>query len=118
MITRELRREPRFLISRRGELIHNGNRFPCLIHDVSTRGIGITCARDPSVGQALELKFELYPGQPYQCKIEIRHIDNGCLGSEIIEVDQGADRMYRNFVHLQADEMTSKTATLSRTRTH
>lgn len=118
MIHRESRREPRFAISRRGELACNGTRFPCLIHDVSTRGIGVICARDPAVGQALELKFELYPNQFYQCKIKIKHIDNGCLGSEIIEVDQTADRAYRHFIQQQADEITNKPEKLPRVRTH
>lgn len=108
MNTRELRREPRFPISRRGELTYNGTRFPCLIYDISNSGIGIICARDPAAGQALELRFELSPDQYYQCKIKIKYIDNGCLGSEIIEVDQNAAKMYRRFIQQHAEDLSNK----------
>lgn len=118
MNTRELRREPRFPISRRGELNCNGTRFPCLIHDISNHGVGIICVRDPAAGQILELKFELFPDQHYQCKIKIRHIDNGCLGSEIMEDDRDAEKAYLNFVKQHAEDLLGKPEEAMKRRTH
>lgn len=118
MNTRELRRESRFLISRRGELTHDDIRFPCLIHDISNHGIGIICARDPAAGQTLELKFELFTGQYYQCKIKIKHIDNGCLGSEIMESDRNAEKAYLSFVQKHAEDLRNKSEVAVKRRTH
>ena len=118
MNTRESRREPRFPISRKGELTYNGTRFPCLIHDISNRGVGIICARDPALGQALELRFELSPNQYYQCKIEIKNINNGCLGSEITEVDQNVEKMYRSFIQQHAENLLSQSEKPLQTRAH
>jgi hypothetical protein len=118
MNTRELRHEPRIPVSRRGELTYNGTRFPCLIHDISNHGIGMICARDPMVGQTLELKFELFPDQHYQCKIKIRHIDNGCMGSEIMEADRDAEKAYLNFVRRHAEDVRNRSEEASKRRTH
>lgn len=118
MNTRELRREPRIPVSRRGELTYNGTRFPCLIHDISNHGVGMICARDPMVGQTLELKFELFPDQHYQCKIKIRHIDNGCMGSEIMEADRDAEKAYLNFVRQHAEDIRNRSEEASKKRTH
>ena len=118
MNTRELRREPRFPISRRGELTYNGTCFPCLIHDISNHGVGIICARDPVAGQTLELKFELFPDQHYQCKIRIKHADNGYLGSEIVEGDRNAEKAYLSFIQKHAEDLRNKPEEVSKKRMH
>ena len=100
---RDLRRNPRFPINRRGELSYQGIRFPCLIQDISAKGFFIICARNPVVGQELELKFELTPEHHHQCKIQVQHIDaDGCLGSEITEVGDHEDKMFRQFLRRQS----------------
>ncbi len=98
MNTPESRRDPRFPISRRGELSYKGSRFPCLIQDISFRGLLVICARYPVAGPELGLTFELESQKMYRCKIIIRHVDNGCLGSEIIEVGQHEDKIYQQFI--------------------
>ena len=118
MNTRELRREPRFPVSRRGELCSDGVCFPCLIQDVSDHGVGIICARDPVAGQKLELKFELHPNLYYQCGIEIRHVENGFLGSAITMVEQDAHRLYREFVRQQARALPEQPAQTRKMRSH
>ena len=95
---RELRRNPRVPISRRGELSYKGTRFPCLIQDISVRGFFIICARNPVVGQELGVRFELTPGHVHQCKIRVQHIDNGCFGAEITEAGEPEDKVFQQFV--------------------
>lgn len=70
------------------------------------------------VGQTLELKFELFPDQHYQCKIKIRHIDNGCMGSEIMEADRDAEKAYLNFVQRHAEDVRNRSEEASKRRTH
>lgn len=97
-MTRERRRNARYVISRRGELGHRNIRFPCLIQDISTGGFLIICVRNLVVGQELDLRFELVPGQLYQCKIQIKHFDNGCFGSEITALGEPERELMQQFV--------------------
>jgi hypothetical protein len=111
---RDLPRDIRFPHSRRGELSHNGTRFPCLIQDISVRGFFIICARDPGVGQELGLRFELTPGHFHQCKIRVQHIDNGCFGAEITEAGEHEDKIFQLFVEQRFREMKRHQSTNDR----
>ena len=104
-MSRELRRHARFPISRRGELIYKNTRFPCLLQDISASGFLIICARNPVVGQELGLRFELTPGHFHQCKVQVKHIDNGCLGSVITEVGEHEGKIFQQFVQQHSMEL-------------
>jgi hypothetical protein len=97
-MNRQLPRDIRFRHSRRGELSDKDTRFPCLIQDISAKGLFIICARDPKVGQELGVRFELTSGQFHQCKIRVQHIDNGCFGAEITDAGEHENKVFQQFV--------------------
>ena len=97
----ELRTEPRVAHARRGTLDVEGALIPCLIQDFNTKGFLIMCTRPFSVGDILELKTELYPEKVLQCKIEIRHITDNCLGTLIVEISDSALKLCRQFLDEQ-----------------
>ena len=102
---RELRRTARFPISRRGVLSHQGVRFPCLIQDISAGGFFIICARNPAVGQIMDLTFPLAAGLTHRCRIQVRHADNGFLGAQIRQIDEQAYHVFQDFVQrLEGDK--------------
>jgi hypothetical protein len=96
--TLERPRDVRFPHARRGELSYSDIRFPCLIQDVSARGLFIICARDPEIGQELGVSFELTPEHLYRCEIRVQHIVNGCFGAEIIAAGDQENKIYQNYV--------------------
>jgi hypothetical protein len=98
-------RDVRFPHNRRGELSYNGTCFPCLIQDISVRGLFIICARDPEVGQELEVKFELTPAYFHQCKIRVQHVEDGCFGAEIIDVGQQENKIFQQYVEKRFREL-------------
>ena len=101
----KLPREARFPHSRRGELSDNGTRFPCLIQDISVRGVFIICARNPVVGQELSVRFELTPGHFHQCRIRVQHIENGCFGAEITGAEEQDNKVFRHFIEKRFKEL-------------
>lgn len=114
-MNREQRRSPRIPISRRGELSYKGVRFPCLLHDISARGFLICSARNPVVGQQFGLSVELTPGHRHQCKIQVRHVENGCLGAEITEVGEQEYKLFQHFVQQYSKESQLQASQYSRT---
>ena len=94
----DLRAEPRIPHARRGTLTVAGASIPCLIQDFSTKGFLIMCTRQFSVGDVLELRSELYPEKVLQCKIEIRHISDNCLGTLIVEISDSSLKLCRQFI--------------------
>jgi hypothetical protein len=91
-------REPRFPLTRRGELSYNGTRFPCLIQDISVSGLFIISARELEVGQTLEVGFELTPHHYHLCEIRVQHIDDGCFGAEIIDIAEDERKIFQRYV--------------------
>jgi PilZ domain len=94
----ELRAEIRVPITHRGTLGAPSPPFPCLIQDFSTKGFLIMCATKVKVGDILELKCELYPERFLQCQIEVRHIDNDCIGTRIVDVSDAGLKLCRQFI--------------------
>ena len=113
-MSREQRRNPRYPISRRGELSYKGVRFPCLLHDISARGFLICSARNPVIGQQFGLSFEMAPGQRHQCKIQVKHVDSGCLGAEITEIGEQDDQTFQRFVREHGRKAQIETSPFSR----
>lgn len=94
----ELRAELRVPITRRGTLGVPSAWFPCLIQDFSSKGFQIMSTTKFHVGDILELKCELYPERFLHCKIEVRHINDDCLGTKIVEVTEEGSKLCRQFI--------------------
>ena len=88
MLKRELRAEARIAISRRATLNSGDAWFPCMVSDISDSGFQFFCNRALSVGQLLDFKCELHPGQFIECRIEIKHASEHCTSSKIVEIDK------------------------------
>jgi hypothetical protein len=102
------RSELRISMSRRATLHYNGNTVPCLIEDFSSAGFFIVCTKKLVVGQVLELKCELYPDRHLQCKIEIRHINDTCLGTKIVEISEAGKSLCAQFLEEHYSENLGK----------
>jgi hypothetical protein len=94
----ELRAEVRVPITHRGTLVVPSVPIPCLIQDFSTKGFLIMCTEQFKVGDILELRCELYPGRFLECKIEVRHTNDDCLGTKIVEASNAALLLCRQFI--------------------
>ena len=88
MRSKDLRAEVRLPVSQKGKLNSGGIWFPCLIVDMSDSGILMMSNREIPVGQVLEFRCELFPGQFLECKLEVMHIDDTRVGTKIMEIDK------------------------------
>ena len=98
MAKSDARKEPRLAHSRRGTLTAAGTPSACLVQDVSTKGFLIMSTKRFQVGDVLELKCELFPGKTLECKVEVRHITDDCLGTRIVEISEAASRLCQQFM--------------------
>ena len=94
----ESRAEMRVPITRRGMLLAPSDPIPCLIQEFSSKGFLIMATAQFQVGDILGLKSELYPERFLQCQIEVRHINDDCLGTRIVEVSDAGLRLCRQFI--------------------
>jgi len=85
--------EDRVAMSHIGSLSSPATWVPCLIQDISNNGFQIICdekraAGDTpaTVGETLELKWAPYPDTVLQCRIEIRHITDKCIGTKTVGI--------------------------------
>ena len=88
MKAHERRAEARVPITRRGTLGAQSARFPCLIQNFSSKGFLIMCIEKVPIGEILELKSELSPQRFLQCKVEVRHVTDDCLGTKVMEMSE------------------------------
>lgn len=93
-------RPRRFQINRRGELTYDEHRFPCLIHDISEKGMFLICNYDLEIGLELEVKFELEPGSDFRARIKVRHFSDGCFGAEIVKADPQSESNWNQFMEV------------------
>lgn len=94
----ELRTEPRVAKGRKATLIVAGVSVPCVIQDISTKGFLVMCTKPFAAGDVLELKCELYPGRFLSCKIQVRHVSDMCLGTQIVEIHDTEKRLCLEFL--------------------
>lgn len=80
-------------ISRKARLNYDGVWVPCRIQDMSSQGFGILCIKFFFAGQVMELRCEPYQGKEFQCKVEIRHSSDACLGVLITEIDEAGRKL-------------------------
>ena len=95
---RERRQERRVPVSRRATLLDGGSSYPCLLQDFSTKGFFIISNRSFFIGQLLELKCELYAGKFLHCKVEVKHINETCIGTQIVDVSKEGTVLLQQFL--------------------
>ena len=102
MRSKDLRAEMRLPVSQKGTLsAGNSLWFPCLIVDMSDNGIMIMSNREIPVGQVLDYRCELFPGQYLECRLEVMHVDDTRLGTKIIEIDSKGMALCKLFLEEQ-----------------
>lgn len=94
----ELRSESRVPISQKGELRSGDGWFACRVLDMSDTGFSIICNKPLTVGKVLDFRCELYPGKSLNCKIEIRHVDDTCVGTRIVEISRKGANLCQLFL--------------------
>jgi PilZ domain len=98
MATLELRAEIRVPITHRGTLGAPSPPFPCLIQEFSTKGFLIMSGAKVQIGDILELNCELYPERFLKCQVEVRHINDDCIGTKIVEISEAGSKLCRQFI--------------------
>jgi len=101
---KELRASLRIAVTRRGALEAGETHFPCIIQDMCDEGLLFICTRDLEIGQLLDFRCELYPDQPFECKLEVVHITNGGVGARIIGLDNKTRAFFQSFLEERATE--------------
>src|SRR6478672_1970944 len=95
---RERREEPRVTLSRRATLLVGTNPMPCLLQNFSGKGFFIVSNQQFVVGQFLELKGELYPEKFLHCRVEVKHIDETCVGTKIVSISKDGSDLLQQFL--------------------
>ena len=98
MQKRDRREEPRIKASRRATLLVGGESVPCLLQDFSGKGFFILSNRQFVVGQLLDLKCELYPEQFLLCRVEVKHINETCVGTHIVSMSKEGAVLLQRFL--------------------
>ena len=101
MKNHDLRAERRVPVLHKAFLGSESTWFPCMIQDMSNQGFLILCNAEVKVGDILELKCELSPQRILQCKVEVRHYNDGYLGAKIVEVSEFGSMLCRVFIDEQ-----------------
>lgn len=93
-----LRRSMRMPVSHGGEVRDGNGVYPCLIQDVSRRGLLIACSKKFAVGQVLELVCPLSPEIKLECKVEVQNTEDDFVGVKILEVSPQTAADYQRYV--------------------
>jgi len=103
------RTEVRVAMSHSGSLSSPATWVPCLIQDISSNGFQIICdekraagdapATVATVGETFELKWFPYPDKVLQCRIEIRHITDKCIGTKTVGISDDNLLLCRRYIH-------------------
>ena len=110
MTAKDMRADARVSVTQRGVLSSGDTWFPCLIENMSERGLLVMSNHVFPVGQILKFRCELYPGKLFNCKLEVRHVDDTVLGTRVVEMDEKEVGYYQLFL----DEQYADRATVRR----
>jgi hypothetical protein len=69
-----------------------------MVMDMSDNGFMLICGKKVPVGQRLQLRCELYPQKNLECKIEVRHVSDGGMGTKIVEIDQQGSSLVQAYL--------------------
>ena len=98
---RELRAEARISVSRKGALSAGETWFPCMIVDASESGFAMVCTRPLVREQILDFRCELEPETVFECKIEIRHLNDDGAGVMITDIEPEALMAWKLYLRRQ-----------------
>ena len=104
MNSKDLRTEVRIPVIQRGTLSFEDVWLPCLVENMSEHGNFIFSTRELPVGQVLELRLELFPGQFLDCKLEIKHATGTTSGTKVVEIDKNGLKLCQLFLQEQFAE--------------
>jgi hypothetical protein len=102
----ELRSEPRVLVDFPGTLTLDNVSAPCVVQNMCSRGFLIKYTEDLQIGpigQLLQLKCELLPGQSVECSVQVRHVNRQSLGARVVEMSGEAQELCQRFLKMQLD---------------
>ncbi len=88
----------RIPVSHSGEISDGQGLYPCLIQDMSRRGLKIVCSKNFTIGQVLNLVSRLSPQITLECKVKIQNAEEDFFGVEILEVSPQTAADYQRFV--------------------
>ena len=71
---------------------------------MSDEGLLFICTRNLEIGQILDFSCELYPDEPFECKLEVVHITNGGVGARIVDLDEKTRELIQSFLEERATE--------------
>lgn len=86
MSEKSARRSFRFKDSFRGSIQYRGSSYPCLVEDISQRGLRLLCDAPVNVGDRLNAALHISPDTGFSCVIEVRQITGNRLRGEIIDI--------------------------------
>lgn len=108
---RELRAEARIAVKEKGALKEGAvatgalavgdEWFPCMIQDMSDSGFLILTSKEVPVGQALDLRCELFPGRTLSCRIQVRHVSHRGMGTKVVEIDNRGASLIKLYLEEQ-----------------
>lgn len=104
----DLRAEARVEVRQRGDLNAGQEWFPCLIQDMSSNGFLLMCGRDLEVGQILEFRCQLFPDKLLTCKLEVRHVSDGGIGTKVVDIDPKGTDLCQLFLQEQYSHSLNK----------
>ena len=92
------RKESRAPLTRRGTVSDGTKTLTCLLQDFSSNGFSVLTNEALPLGQAYELKCELYPAKVLSCTIEIRHVVDTCHGTKITGITPPSAALLKQFL--------------------
>lgn len=95
---RDRREEPRIELTRRATLLAGAHSGPCLLQNFSGKGFFILSNQQFVVGQMLDLKCELYPQRFLHCRVEVKHINDTCVGTKIVSMSGDGRALLQEFL--------------------
>ena len=80
------RRDHRFKDSFRGSIEYLGSTYPCLVEEISQRGLYLVSNALVGVGDRARLDLHISQDARFSCVIQIRQVTSDGLGAEIVEI--------------------------------
>lgn len=80
------RRYHRFKDSFRGSIEYLGSSYPCLVEDISPRGLYLVSGAPVNIGDRMSVDLRISQDARFSCVIEIRHVTSDGLSAEIVDI--------------------------------
>lgn len=80
------RRSHRFKDFLRGSIEYLGSSYPCLVEDISPRGLYLVCGVPANIGDRMSVDLRISQDARFSCTIEIRQVTSDGLGAEIVDI--------------------------------